>query len=130
MAATFRTRLIQVNQVVFDQVDIFLSDFFTRITGLTPTDVTLSLMLNNQAVAWPLVDGTAVDNTQVAAGSVYWAELPNGAYGVRFFPSQLGHWNLSISYSSTSPAQIIGIDFDVVNLPLSVDSGLRADFCA
>jgi len=129
MAATFRTRLIQVNQVVFDQVDIFQADFFTRVTGLTPADVTLTLMFNNQAVAWPLVDGTAVLDTQVVAGSVYWAELPNNAYGIRFFPNSLGHWNLAISYSAAPPSQIIGIDFDVVNLPLSVDSGLRADFC-
>ena len=130
MATTFRTRQLQVNQVVYDQVDIFQSDLFTRITGLQPVDVTLTLFLNNQVVAWPLVDGTGVDDSQVVAGEVFWNQLPNGGYGIRFFPNSLGHWNLAISYNSTSPAQIVAIDFDVVNLPLSVDNGLRADFCS
>jgi len=121
--------MLQVNQVVYDQVDIFQSDFFSRVPGLTITDVTLSLTLNNVAVAWPLVNGSSVIDSQVVAGSVYWSELATHAYGVRFFPNALGHWNLSISYP-LAPAQIIILDYDLVNLPISVESGLRADFCS
>jgi len=128
MTTTFRTRLIQVNQVVYDQVDIFQANFFNRVTGLTPTDVTLSLTLNNLTASWPLVDGTSVIDSQVVAGSVYWAELTSGAYGIRFFPNSLGHWNLSISYAP-SPSQIVLLDYDVVNLPMSVETDLRASFC-
>ncbi len=127
MAATFRNRLVQFNQVVFDQVDIFLTDQFTRVTGLLPTDVTLTLSLNNALVTWPLVNGATVLDTQVAAGTVYWNQLTNGAYGVRFFPNQLGHWNLSITYPGSS--QIVTIDYDVVNLPMAVEPGLTVGFC-
>lgn len=128
MAATYRTRLVQVNQVVFDQVDIFQSDFFTRRTGLLPTDVTLTLFLNNAVVAWPLVDGSAVTDAQVVSGSVYWNELTNGAYGIRFYPNSLGHWSLSISYSAAAPNQIVSLDFDVSS-PSSSSDSLRVDFC-
>jgi hypothetical protein len=127
MATTFRTRLIQVNQVVYDQVDIFQANFFDRVTGLTPTDVTLGLTLNNQAVNWPLVDGTGVIDSQVVAGSIYWAELTSGAYGIRFFPNSLGHWNLTISYAPVP--QIVLIDYDVMNPAVAGDTGLRVDFC-
>lgn len=129
MAATYRSRLVQVNRVIFDQVDIFQSDFFTRVLGLTPADVTLTLSLNNATVSWPLVDGSAVIDSQVVAGSVYWNQLVTGAYGVRFFPNSLGHWNLTISYA-LAPTQITLIDYDVVNLPVSVDPSLRVDFCS
>lgn len=127
MPATFRTRLVQVNQVIYDQVDIFQVDQFNRVTGLLTTDVTLTLFLNNTLVSWPLVDGSSVIDSQVVAGSVYWTQLSNGAYGVRFFPNSLGHWNLNITYPGTQ--QIIGISLDVVNLPLAVESGLTAGFC-
>lgn len=129
MAATFRTRMVQVNRTVFDQVDLFQSDLYTRITGLEPSDVSVTVMFNNVVIAWPLVDGTSVLDTQVVAGSIYWNELSNGAYGIRFFPNSLGRWNLDISYA-TAPQQIVGLAFDVVNLPLLVDGGLRASFCA
>lgn len=127
MAATFRTRLVQVNQVIFDQADIFQSDQFNRVTGLQTTDVTMTLFLNNTVVSWALVDGTSVLDTQVVSGSVYWNQLTNGSYGLRFFPNSLGHWNLNITFPGTS--QIVGISFDVVNLPLAVESGLTAGFC-
>lgn len=128
MAATFRTRLVQVNQVIFDQVDLFLPDQYNRVTGVPITDVTLTLFLNNVAVSWPLADGTGVYDNQVAAGTVYWNQLTNGGYGIRFYPISLGHWNLSINYPGSS--QIVTIDYDVVNLPLAVESGLTAGFCS
>ncbi len=127
MAATFRTRLVQINQLIYDQVDLFSANQYTRIAGVVPADVTLTLFLNNTVVAWPLLDGSVVSDAQVVSGSVYWDALPNQGYGLRFFPNSLGHWNLLINYPGTS--QIVGIDFDVVNLPLAVESGLTAGFC-
>jgi hypothetical protein len=126
MTATFRNRTVQANQVVYDQVDLFLVDQYTRATGVQVTDVTLAVTLNNAPVAWPLVDGTSVNNQQVVAGSIYWAVLTNGGYGIRFFPNQLGHWNLTFTYPGST--QIVGIDFDVVN-PIDVPSGLTMGFC-
>jgi hypothetical protein len=129
VATTYRTRLVQNNQVLFDQVDLLQSDQFTRISGVAPSGVTITLMLNNEVVSWPLVSGVGLSNGQIAAGSVYWNELPNSAYGVRFFPTALGHWTLSIVYGG-SPVQRISLDYDVVSLQLAlVDMGLRVDFC-
>lgn len=120
--------MIQVNRVVYDQVDIFQADFFTRVIGLLFTDVTVSLTRDNVVAAWPLVDGTLVPDSQVVAGRIYWNALSTGAYGIRYFPNALGHWNLSVAWPQTPPQNIV-IDYDVVNLPLAVESGLRADFC-
>lgn len=128
MSVVYRNRMVQIQQVIFDQVDIFQSDFFNKVTGLQPSDVTLTLYFNNTATSWTLVDGSSVQDSQVVAGSVYWTELPNHSYGVRFFPNSLGHWNLTISFAP-SPSQIISIDYDVANLPNSVDTGVRANFC-
>lgn len=128
MAALYRSRFVQINQVIFDQVDIFQSDFFNPVTGLVPSDVELSVFWNNTLVSWPLVDGSSVIDTQVVAGSIYWNELTTGAYGVRLFPNNLGHWNLIFKFSP-SPSQVISLAYDVVNLPNFVDSGLRATTC-
>jgi len=128
MSATYRNRQTQINQIIFDQIDLFQSDFFNKIPGLLPGDVTMHLYFNNQVAAWPLVDGTAVSDSQVAAGSVYWNELANGSYGIRFFPNSLGHWNISIAFAP-SPSQIVSIDYDVVNLAAPSVDGLRASFC-
>ncbi len=128
MAATYRSRLTQVNQVAYDLVDIFQSDLFTRITGLTAADVTLTLMFNNAVVAWPLENGASVPDSQIASGTVYWDQLTNGSYGLRFIPNAIGHWNLWIAYSSSSPSQIVGISIDVVNAP-TPDTGIMVNFC-
>ncbi len=129
MAATYRSRLTQVNQVAYDLVDIFQSDLFTRITGLTAADVTLTLMFNNGVLAWPLADGASISDSQVSSGTVYWDQLTNGSYGLRFVPNAVGHWNLWISYSSTTPSQIVGISIDVVSTPTTPDTGMMVNFC-
>ena len=129
MASSYRNRQVQINQVVFDQVGIFQSDFFNKVTGLQHSDVTFQLYLNNQVVSWPLVDGSTVSDGQVAAGQVFWNELPSGSYGIRFFPTQMGHWSLSVSFAP-SPSQIVNIDFDIVNFPSATSAdGLRTNFC-
>lgn len=124
---TFRTRSAQVNQVVFDQIDLLSADQYTRIPGVSASNVTLTLFFNNAPVSWPLVEGASVSDGQIVSGSVYWNALPNQAYGVRFFPKSLGHWNLIIDYPGTS--QIISLDYDVVNLPIGVEPGLTVGFC-
>lgn len=115
MAATFRNRQVQVNRITFDQVNIFQSDQYNPVTGLIPSNVGLILTLNNQTVSWPLVDGTTVQDSQVVSGSIYWNQLTGGAYGIRFYANQLGHWNLTFSYAPIP--QLIVIDYDVVNQP-------------
>jgi hypothetical protein len=95
---------------------------------LVPTDVSLSVFFNNTLVTWPLVDGSSVLDSQVVAGSVFWGELSTGAYGVRFYPNNLGHWKLVFKYVP-SPSQVILLDYDVRDLPNFVESGLRVSSC-
>lgn len=130
MAVVNKSRLVQINRLAFEQVDIFQSDFFTRIPGLVPSDVSLTLTYNNEVVAWPLVSGVAVTNGEVSSGRVYWSELANNAYGLRFYPNALGLWVVEVAYAAT-PQQITVVGFDVVNLPLSYsDQSIRVGFCA
>jgi hypothetical protein len=126
MPSSFRVRAVPVNQVVYDQIDLFLVDQYTRAAGVQTTDVTLALFLNNSVVTWPLVNGAAVLDSQVVSGSVYWAALQNGSYGIRFLPNQLGHWSLTVTYPGSS--QIVGISYDVSTAP-DAPSGFSVGFC-
>jgi len=127
MATTNRTRAVQVNQVIFDQVEILQADLFTRVLGLTVANVTLALTYNNDVVSWPLVSGVSVIDSLIVAGNVYWDQLPSGAYGLRFFPNALGTWSIEIAYSAGSPNQRVTVTYDVFN-PLSIENELKASF--
>ena len=128
MAATFRNRQVPINLIIFDQVNIFQSDNYNKVTGLLASNVDFQLMLNNQVVSWPLLSGTSIQDSQVVAGSVYWDELPGSSYGIRFFPNSIGHWNLTVSYASIP--QIISIDYDVTRQVSSTSNPfIKASFC-
>jgi hypothetical protein len=127
MATTNRTRSVQANQVVFDQVEILQADLFTRVLGLVVADVVLTLTYNNIAVSWPLVSGTGTTDAQIASGSVYWDELPSGAYGLRFFPNALGMWSVEIAYSTGALNQRVTVTYDVFN-PFPIEDELRVSF--
>lgn len=119
-------RVLPVNSLSFDQVDFFQTDFFTRVTGLTPGDLTLELFFNNGPVSWTLTSGVGVTDAQVVAGNVYFQELDQpGYYGLRFRPNAVGYWRLVLNYPVG--VQGVGLDYDVV-LPPAVASGLTASF--
>jgi hypothetical protein len=116
MAQTTRGRQVPANQTVDDQADFFQSDGFTRVTGLTVSQLVMQLFLNN------VTDG------QITSGNVYWLEVPGspGIYSVRFRPNALGYWRLLITYPVGM--QIEGQDYDVVPPSPTVDQGLKASF--
>lgn len=126
--ATTRGRLVTQNQVVYDQVDFFQSDGFTRVTGLTFSGVVLNVFFENVAQPWPLVNGLGVMDAQVASGQVYFNEVPGspGFYNVRWRPNALGFWRLLITY--VPGQQIEAQDYDVVQSLPVVESGLSASF--
>ncbi len=125
---TTRGRLVFANQTVDDQADFFQSDGFTRVTGLTPSQLVGQLFFDNQLQPWPLISGAGLTDTQIASGNVYWLEVPGspGIYSVRFRPNALGYWRLLITY--TAGQQIMGQDYDVVAAAPTVDQGLKASF--
>ena len=126
--ATTRGRIVQQNQVVYDHVDFFQPDGFTRVTGLTFSTVSLNVFFENVPQPWFLVNGIGVSDAQVAAGSVYFNEIPTnpGYYNIRWRPNAVGYWRLLITY--TPGQQIEAQDYDVIQgLPV-VESGLSASF--
>jgi hypothetical protein len=125
---TTRGRLVQQNQVVYDQVDFFQSDDFTRVPGLTPSSLVLQVFFENVPQPWPLVNGLPTTDAQVASGNVYFNEIAGspGFYTVRWRPNAIGYWRLIITY--TAGQQIDGQDYDVVSSVPTVESGLSASF--
>lgn len=130
MAGTTRGRLVQINQVVFDQADFFQSDGFTRVLGITATggQITSVTFKDNIEQPWPLTDGIGVLDSQVTSGKIYWNEIPSeaGHYNVRWLPNATGFWRILITF--TSGTQILGQDYDVLASPPIVSSGLTASF--
>jgi hypothetical protein len=126
--ATTRGRLVYANQTVDDQADFFQSDGFTRVTGLTTSNLSMQIFFDNQLQPWAFVTGANLTDTQIASGSVYWLEVPGspGIYSVRFRPNAIGYWRLLITYAAGQ--QISGQDYDVTAPAPTVDQGLKASF--
>ena len=126
--ATTRGRLVQINQTIIDQADFFEPNGFTRVIGLSITDLTHEIFFNNILQPWPLVDGSSVSDAAVVSGKVYWNEVPGslGFYNVRFRPNAIGYWRNLVTY--TAGTQIMAQDFDVVSQVPQAESGLRASF--
>jgi hypothetical protein len=126
--ATTRGRIVQQNQVVYDQVDFFQSDGFTRVTGLTYTGVVLNAFFENVAQPWPLANGLTVTDAQVASGYVYFNEVPGspGYYNIRWRPNAIGYWRLLITY--VPGQQIEAQDYDVISSAPAIEGGLSASF--
>jgi hypothetical protein len=111
---TTRGRQVFSNQVVFDQADFFQSDGFTRVTGLTTSNLTCELFFNNILMPWSFLSGVGISDAQIAAGKVYWMEIPTdpGRYNIRWRPNAVGYWRLLITY--TAGQQIMGQDYDFI----------------
>lgn len=128
MAIT-RVRRVQTNEVVLDQADFFQSGGFDRVSGLTTVSITAKLFWDNQVQPCVLVDGANVTNVLVAAGSVYWHEIPSasGYYSVRWRPAGTGFWRLVLSYAAGTQVQLF--DYDVVSETTAISAnGLKASF--
>ncbi len=124
-----RSRRVQTNDVVLDQVDIFQGNGYARVASLTISDVGAKLFWNNQLQPWAFVDGTSIPDTLVVSGYVFWNEIPGapGFYNVRFRPQGTGYWRLVVTY--LAGLQTTCVDYDV--LPESAtlsETGLRASF--
>jgi len=125
--STTRGRLIYTNQVVYDQADFFQVDGFTRIPGLLPNQLTCAMFFNNSLQPWTLVSGVGIQDVNIAAGKVYWQQIPSGPYGIRFRPNAVGYWRLVITYAPGF--QIAGQDYDVnAGTGVPIEGGLRASF--
>ncbi len=121
-------RQVYANQLVYEQVDFFQVDNYTRIPGLTPGDLGSVLTFNNSLQPWLLVDGLAVPDIQCVSSRIYINEITGlpGFYSVRFRPHAVGYWRILLSYDVVP--QYDSQDFDVVAVPPTFDAGLKASF--
>lgn len=123
-----RIRTVLHNKVVLDQAEFLTGDEYTRVAGLTSSNLNLKAFFNNVLQPWSLVAGSSVSDNLIKSGSVYWSEIPGapGYYNVRFRPNAIGHWRLALNYDVGTQSVILG--FDVVEQPPSIDNGLTASF--
>ncbi len=107
-------RVVQANQTTILQADFFQGDGFTRVPGITKTQLSLDLFFNNALQVWPLVDGLTVTDAQIASGRVYFNEIASspGYYSVRFRPDAVGYWRCILTYFTVP--QIVACDVDVL----------------
>ncbi len=119
-------RVVPANTLVFDQLDWFQGDFFTRIGGIGVGNLALTVFVNNTVTAWPLVTGVGVTDAQVKPGNIYFQELTTGYYGLRFRPNTLGYWRLDFRYATG--VQTVSLDYDVVTKLDMAATGLHASF--
>jgi hypothetical protein len=125
--ATTRGRLVQSNQVVYDQADFFQLDGFTRQPGLTVGQVVAQLYFQNTLQAWTLIPGTGITDPQIVSGKIYWLEIPGGPYGIRWRPNAVGYWRLLITYPAGT--QILAQDYDVTPGPSTpMAGGMKSSF--
>lgn len=108
---TTRGRLVFNNLVVYDQVEFFQLDGFTRVTGLIPSQLILEVYHDNTVLSWPLLPGVGVLDPQITSGQVYFDVLSTGSYGIRWRPNATGYWRLMLSYAAGY--QILAQDYDV-----------------
>jgi hypothetical protein len=124
------SRLLAAGAVVYEQLD-FYNPPTVRAIGVVPANLTLILFLNNQLLSWPLEDGSAIADSSISAGSIYFNEISgsNGYYSVRFYPHQIGFWRMIIKHNALS--QEIIKEFDIIasgSLKPTSSTGLNASF--
>lgn len=96
-------RLISAGALAYEQLDFFLpAGSVNRVSGIVVPNLQMTMFVNNSVLAWPLVDGSAVADSSVVSGSIYFNEIAAapGFYSVRFFPDRVGFYRLVFLASS------------------------------
>lgn len=108
------SRLVSAGVLVLDQPDFYFpAGSINRVAGVVVANLQSQLFVNNQAVSWPLVDGTAVPDSSVSSGQVYFNGLPTaGFYSLRVFFDRVGFWRLILVHPGLG-VEIIR-EYDVV----------------
>jgi hypothetical protein len=125
---TVQSRLVPNNTTVWDQLDFFQSDGFTRVGALNTSNITATLFFGNVPQPWNLVNGAGINDQQIVSGNLYFNEIPGAPtfYNLRLRPTGVGFWRLVVVYPSV-PQTIIH-NFDVVSQFQGDDNGLKASF--
>jgi len=108
-------RLISAGALAYEQLDFFLpAGTSRRVTGILSSNIQMWMFVNNQILSWPLVDGSSVPDSDIAAGKVYFNEIAGspGFYGLRFFPDRIGLFRMTFLNPSISIE--VSKEFDVL----------------
>lgn len=121
------TRIVTAGKMVLDNVDLFLADGRTRVVEVPVLDLQLKVFCNSDEVTWPLVSGVGINDIRIVAGKIYWTEIADGFYNIRFFPSVLGLWRLIITYRAYD--QAVSFTYDVVSkVSVNPSTGVKTSF--
>lgn len=113
------------------------ADFFqpkgsiNRLSGIVAASLSMSAFTSSSALPWTLEDGSAVTDSSVSSGKVYFNEVSgaSGFYSVRFFPDRVGYWRIVFQYSALQEEVVL--EFDVVPANVfkaTIKGGLTASF--
>lgn len=120
-------RNVPAASLIRGQIDLY-SAGVTRAVGVVPGDLTLKVFHNNSPRAWTLLDGSAVPDSSISSGSVYFHEVSGtaGYYAIRFFPDLVGFWRIVLTHPILV-AEVV-LEFDVSAPAASPSGGLNASF--
>jgi hypothetical protein len=123
-------RSISATSLVFDQVDLYNPPgSITRVAGVLASNVSVSVFSNNVLLPWTIQDGSAVPDSSISAGVIYFNEISGqpGFYSVRFYPDRIGFWRLVFSVPSIAAEVIREYDITPANQYAAANS-LNASF--
>jgi len=123
-------RSISAASLVFDQIDLYNPPgSITRVAGVLAANVSISVFSNNVPLTWAIQDGSAVPDSSISAGIVYFNEIIGqpGFYSVRFYPDRIGFWKIVFSVPSIAAEVIREYDISPMSSSASAN-GLNASF--
>lgn len=109
----YQSRLLPFGGLVYQSVDLFDLDGYTRIPGVVAGDLSLVGLFQGSALVWPLTSGDGVTDAQVISGLVYWTEVASGRYLLRWRPTVPGAWSWTLQYPTVP--QTLGFTYDLVS---------------
>lgn len=106
----YKNRVAAMGGIIYDNVDFFGVDLYTKAVGLTPASFQVRVLYNGSALGWPLVDGSSVTDPQVVAGNIYFTEPTPGNYLLRFYPNAPGNWTVELRYDTVPQQVSVSVD--------------------
>lgn len=124
------SRLIEAGEIVFDQLDFYQSVFPNRIEDIPVSSLEFKVFNNNMLMPWTFVDGTNVQDGQIAANVLYFNQISGnpGYYQIRFFPDRIGFWRVIVKYPTFSIEIIREYDAKPNSSVCDTGGGLQASF--
>ncbi len=121
-------RSVSAGCLIRDQADFYLPGGTQRASGISVSQVSLDAFSDNGLLEWPIADGSAVADSSISAGTIYFSEIYGapGFYSIRFFPDRVGYWRMVLRVSAFGSEAIR--EYDITPSSSSPSNGLNASF--